>query len=290
MSCGFSREMLALHAEGDLPAAREELTASHLAVCGDCRQFLEQLRARQALVKSLRRETIGASACQGMRREVMSIINQRVDQPGWIVRIERAIMLGFRKPSFAMAAFGLLGVVSVSALAQMRHAPPGAKHSVAIFEGRDTLLRPEGYRDWILVGDAAKPHPTGVEPGAASATRTPAQGVYMTPSSYREYAKTGTFPDGTLVVWESERPGPQKADGSHQESPVLLASVKDSTLFDGGWGFFDFSGADGTITAKAQALPESSGCRTCHRRDAETDHVFTQFYPMLHTARRAAQL
>ena len=40
MSCGFSREMLALHIEGDLADADAATTARHLASCDDCRRFL----------------------------------------------------------------------------------------------------------------------------------------------------------------------------------------------------------------------------------------------------------
>jgi hypothetical protein len=282
--------MLALHVEGDLSEAREEMTSRHLATCGDCRRFLEQLGARQSLLKSLRRETVSPSECMGMRREVMSIINERVDKPGWTVRIERAIMLGFRRPLYAVVAFGLLGIVSVSVLAQIRHVTADAKQSAALFEDEQTLLRPEGYRDWIRVGESTMPHPSSKDSGAESAMPSPTHSVYINPSGYREYAKTGRFPEGTLMVWESERRQPLTTDHAHKGAPMLLASVKDSRRFDGGWGFFDFTGVDGTVTAKAQALPESSGCRTCHKRDAETDHVFTQFYRVLQAARRTAQL
>ncbi len=289
MSCGFSKEMLALHVEGDLSEAREAMTSKHVATCADCRRFLEELGARQSLLKSLRQETIGSSECVDMRREVMSIINEQVDKPGWTVRMERAIMLALRRPSYAVAAFGLLAVISVSVLAQVRHVRADAKQSVAVFDGGQTLLRPEGYRDWILAGESTMPHPSSIDRGTASAISSPTHRVYINPSSYREYVKTGRFPEGTLMVWESDIRQPQATDLRHR-TPVLLASVKDSTRFDGGWGFFDFSGVDGTVTAKAQALPESTGCRTCHRRDAETDHVFTQFYPVLQAARRVARL
>lgn len=70
---------------------------------------------------------------------------------------------------------------------------------------------------------------------------------------------------------------------------MLLASVKDDTRFDGGWGFFDFTALDGTVMSKAEALPESSGCRACHRQHGETDHVFTQFYPILRSAQLGSQ-
>ena len=194
-------------------------------------------------------------------------------------------MLGFRRRSYALAAFGVFGIVSVSMLAQMRNTALENKQSVALFEGRQTLLRPDGYRDWIFIGGSEGSRRSGAD---ASASTTPTRKVYINPSSYREYVKTGKFPEGTLMVWESAN---READTAnpHPQSAVLLASVKDSARFDGGWGFFDFSGLDGTVTSKAQALPESSGCRACHRQLAETDHVFTQFYPVLRSARLGSQ-
>lgn len=282
--------MHALHAEGDLPDGAAELTSGHLRTCDECRRFFEELRARQSLLKLLRRETVSPSDCTRVRRQVMSIINRGEDRSGWALRIERAIVLGFRRRAHALAAFALLGIVSVSALAQMRHIAPTAKQAVAAFEGGDTLFRPEGYRDWILVGPSATAHRSGVSHGAAGTTGAAIPTVYIDPSGYREYAKTGRFPEGTVMVWESVSREPETADRAHKESPVLLASVKDSTRFDGGWGFFNFTGLEGSPTSKARALPGSNGCRTCHRRDAETDQVFTQFYPVLQSAHRAAQL
>jgi hypothetical protein len=64
---------------------------------------------------------------------------------------------------------------------------------------------------------------------------------------------------------------------------ALQVSVKDSSRFDGDWGFFDFTGNEGTM--KSTAIPADGGCRSCHQDDAETDHVFTQFYPVLRSAR-----
>lgn len=288
MSCGFSKEVLALHVEGDLSEARAEMTSNHLRMCEDCRRFLDDLRTTQSLLKSLRSETIRPSDCTPMRREVMSIIEGRREALGWVLRIERAIMLGFGLRSYAFAAVALLAIVSVSVLAQMRQTTPAMTASAAVFERANTLLRPEGYRDWILVAPSSMPHRSGVDP-ATSAIRTPTHRVYINPVGYREYEKTGTFPEGTLMIWESVSRVPDTAPHPHKES-ALLASVKDSTRFDGGWGFFDFTGLDGTVTARAQALPESSGCGTCHRQDAETDHVFTQFYPVLQSARRTTQL
>jgi hypothetical protein len=257
LSCGFSRELLALHAEGDLPGAAAATTGNHLAACEECRQFVDDLHGSQRLLKSMRQETVvSRAACSEMRREVMTIITGRSDALGWRVRIERAITLGLR-PSFGMAALLLLGVLSVSMFAQLRPVPTAGAAA-------DTLLRPEGYREWILVSRLGTP-----DPSSRAGDR-----VYINPSSYHEYSKTGQFPEGTIFVWE---PGPEPIGGAgpHGTSSTFLVSVKDSAKFEGGWGFYDFSGGGAGLRA-ARALPESSGCRTCHRQGVANGHVFTR--------------
>ena len=74
-----------------------------------------------------------------------------------------------------------------------------------------------------------------------------------------------------MFVWEPAAPERGVSHGGpHATSSTLLASLKDSTKFEGGWGFFDFSGTGGAPPTKARALPESRGCRTCHRQSAKT--------------------
>ena len=198
------------------------------------------------------------------------MIEEGRDESGWALRIERAVVLALRRRSYAMAACALIAIVSVSVLAQVRSQRPGPQRSGAVFAAGDTLARPEGYREWVFVGPAAGTrHTCGGHAGGA--TGGSAHKVYISPAAHGEYARTGQFPEGTLLVWE--------------ESSRILASMKDSRRFEGGWGFFDFSERDGTTPVRAAALPETSGCRVCHRRDAQTDHVFTQFYPGLRAAR-----
>jgi hypothetical protein len=285
VSCRFSQARLALYAEGDLSGAAEARTARHLTACDECRGFLDQLRQRQALLKSLRQETITQTECSRMRREVMAIIGARQERAGWALRVERALLLGVRRRPYALATAALLCVVSVSVVAQMRHTVLDAPRSEAFFLGRDTLARPDGYRDWIVVGSgfAGADHRNASQTGGA--TRT----VYINPSAYRAYANTGEFPEGTLMVWEAsaERDRPSRAE---KPAPVLLVSVKDSTRFAEGWGFFDFTAANGEVLSKAEAVPDANGCRTCHQRNAATDHVFTQFYPVLQSAHRSVHV
>jgi hypothetical protein len=137
-------------------------------------------------------------------------------------------------------------MVSALALTQARH--PMAPESAAVFDAGNRLVLPEGYREWIPV------------------SQSESRAVYMSPSAYREFVKSGEFPEGAVIVRESE-------------SSAIQVSVKDGARFEGGWGFFDFSGDVSGL--RPAALASDLGCRSCHARSAETDHVFTEFYPAL---------
>ena len=84
------------------------------------------------------------------------------------------------------------------------------------------------------------------------------------------------MPEGAVLVLEL-------TSGPGQHPAALEASVKDSR-FKGGWGFFEFTGADGGIQSQATAMPDSNTCRTCHEKRAPLDHVFTTVQEILKTA------
>lgn len=285
MTCRYSKEALALYVGDDLAGAARDATVDHLEDCEECRCYLDELRDRHRLLKSLRHESADPADCLQMRRAVMTTIRERGDRGGWALQFERALVLGVRQHAYALAAFAFVGVVSVSALAQMRQGQADASQSGPQFEGADTLLRPEGFRNWMMVDRSS-----AAEIGAAYAAHPGAAfgaTVYVNPAAYRAYLASGSFPDGTLLLWESSdtphgggtRDDERSAGSPRRDriAPVLLASVKDSSRFANGWAFFDFTGSAGQILPKARPLPESSGCGTCHRRDAPLDHVFTTF-------------
>jgi len=167
------------------------------------------------------------------------------------------------------------------------------KTTAPVFEGKTTLLRPDNYREWVFVGSSR---------GLSYAANPPAQAstggmgemyhnVYIKPEAYRDFAKTGKFPEGTVLAMEmasaetKREPGLQ---GSYEKDFVgLEVSVKDSSRFPGeGWAYFNFSnGREGSYKDKAEPFPASAGCVSCHKQNAETDNVFTQFYPVLRAAR-----
>lgn len=169
-------------------------------------------------------------------------------------------------------------------VAWMSFAASAADEPQAIFEGNDILLRPEGYREWIFVGSSKG---LRYEENADKATYPTAEkfnNVYLNPAAYREYAKTGKFPEGTVLVLEifsAETKAEPGLQGSYPKERVALeAAVKDSRRFQEGWAYFSFTGKDGQIKDKAPPRPKES-CYSCHRTKAADDHVFTQFYPVL---------
>lgn len=176
-----------------------------------------------------------------------------------------------------MLAALVISIAALSLSASPRPDSPGP-----VFDGK-ALVRPEGYREWVFVGSSLGLAYSKV-PGQSAPGSELYHNVYINPSSYREFAKSGKFPEGTIMVLELARsevksePGLQ---GSFQKEFVALeASVKDSSRFEGGWAYFNFTEGAGKLKAKAEAFPQSA-CWSCHHVNAATDHVFTQFYPVL---------
>ncbi len=152
------------------------------------------------------------------------------------------------------------------------------------FEGKTTLLRPANYREWVFVGSSLG---LSYAPGAGGGEMY--HNVYIKPDAYREFAKTGKFPEGTVLAMEMTSSDTKKEPalrGSFESEFLgLEVAVKDSKRFDGGWAYFNFSGTGSQYRAKADPFPASAGCVACHKQNAATDNVFTQFYPVLRAAK-----
>jgi hypothetical protein len=147
------------------------------------------------------------------------------------------------------------------------------------------LIRPAGFREWIFVtsglgmtySDPA-PRTTG-----QTAPRTPSfTNVYVNPSSYRGFMKTGRWPDKTTLILEVRRSateGSINKGGSFQSDLVVIeALVKDESRFPTKWAFFDF-GRD--MKPHVAALPTTERCYSCHAEHGAVDNTFVQFYPTL---------
>ena len=141
----------------------------------------------------------------------------------------------------------------------------------------DALVQPTGYDTWPLVGSSLGLSYSGrPDNGPGTFHR-----VYMSPSSYDAYKKTGQFPEGTMFVLESYEAQEKKsiAQGGYTEGARvgLDASIKDKSRYPDGWAYFNF---DNGAAATARAFPDAR-CHSCHLAHGEKDSVFVQFYPNL---------
>jgi hypothetical protein len=198
------------------------------------------------------------------------------------MKMSSSFLSVFLSRKFIPVAAALLVALTYPAFAADMH-----KGSVAKFDKKGQLLLPEGYRTWVFVG--APVTPNDMNKGKADFPEF--HDVYIDPASYSEYMKTGKFRDGTVMVKELVSVGAKSAPSGNGYFPGhfngVAASVKDSKRFakePGHWAYFSFMGEGGTKLSSAKAQPTAS-CNACHQKNAAEDWVFTQFYPVLRTAK-----
>jgi hypothetical protein len=149
------------------------------------------------------------------------------------------------------------------------------------FTPDNQMLRPEGYRQWVHVGSSlGMSYSEGAKPEKKNF-----HSVYLHPAAWTAYQKTGKFPEGTVLMMEIYSAGEQesinRAGAFANEFLRVEGAVKDSRRFDGGWAYFDFGGpVTGGLKDVSTAFAKER-CWACHNEHAETDNVFTQFYPWL---------
>jgi len=189
--------------------------------------------------------------------------------------------LGLR--GVAVAALSVLALQPMVAdLAQAQSAPSwGPKYNA-----KGELELPRDYHFWVFLG--APITPNALNGGKAAFQEY--HNVYVHPDALRAYRKTGTWPEGTVMLKELRlsQPG-TNADGSSVEPsgrgyfPAarngIDVSVKDSKRFAGtnGWGFFNF-GHHAPPYEKTSAAAPTEACAACHIANATKDMVFSKFY------------
>jgi len=155
------------------------------------------------------------------------------------------------------------------------------------FTADGQLIRPMGWRKWVYVGTPLTPH--DMNDGKAAFPEF--HNVYVDPESFATFERTGEFPNGTQVLKELVLVGSRSAVSGNGyfmgDFAGLEVAVKDSVRFKnepGGWAYFSFGHVDpGKYTETAKAFPAES-CNACHQASADTDFVFTQYYPVLRAA------
>jgi Cytochrome P460 len=196
-------------------------------------------------------------------------------------------MRKYLRRALVMAA--LIGVsaavFSSGPFAQQAKQPGGAQ-----FTPDGKMKLPTGYREWVFIGSPLTPN--ALNGGKASFPEF--HNVYVERKNFDAYMKTGTFPEGTVLVKELVLlQKPTFPDGS-QQAPSgrgyfqgafngMDVSVKDTKKFakTNGWGYFTFGHhAEPYETTAAES--SAAECAGCHLANvAKTDMTYVQFYPVL---------
>ncbi len=140
------------------------------------------------------------------------------------------------------------------------------------------LAFPTDYREWIFLSAGLG---MNYGPNAPAAGQPQSfTNVYVNPTSYRAFMKSGTWPDRTMFVLEirgSASEGSINRTGHFQtDVRAIEANVKDARL-PGGWGFYNFARATNAVPP----LPQTASCYACHRDNTAVEQTFVQFYPAL---------
>ncbi len=168
----------------------------------------------------------------------------------------------------------------------------------AKFSADGQVSIPQNWRQWVFIG-------TPLTPNALNDGKAPFpefHNVYIEPTAFAHWQKTGKFANGTQIVKElvlirQKDKDEMNADGSTGEvSGVgyfqgeffgLELTVKDTKRYPdepGGWAYFSFGHNAPPYADTAKAFPTDS-CNACHEASAADDFVFTQFYPVLRAAK-----
>src|SRR5579871_3602205 len=158
------------------------------------------------------------------------------------------------------------------ALAASAGTPVGSSATAFTTEGR--LPFPDGYREWIyLTSGLDMTYLERQEMGGHSMF----DNVFVAPGAYREFMRSGSWPEGTEIVKEARvaaEKGSINRGGKFQsgEPTDVEVHIKDSRRFAGGWAFFAF----GTSRAPAAQIPVAADCYSCHRDHGLVDTTFVQ--------------
>jgi hypothetical protein len=154
---------------------------------------------------------------------------------------------------------------------------------LARFTSDGSLREPPNWETWVMVGAS-----TGLSyaaPGAAPrAGAAPGlfHNVYLQPWAYREFIRTGVFPEGAMFVLSffeaSQKATPARAGFYEGDRvPGIEIHLKQKGSDKSGWAFYGFN----DTASVGSKLPPSASCYSCHATEAAHDNVFTQFYPSI---------
>jgi hypothetical protein len=171
-----------------------------------------------------------------------------------------------------IVALGIIAIASAVALIAPRAQTP-EPGPVYTADGR--LNFPATYRTWVFLSSGLDmSYLPFALPGRHSFTN-----VFVNPSAYESFQKTGTWPDKTTLILEvrrGETNGSINRNGQFQAEIVQTeVHLKDQTR--GGWAFYGFRDQ----ATPAAMTARTADCYSCHQANGAVDTTFVQFYPTL---------
>jgi cytochrome P460 len=139
---------------------------------------------------------------------------------------------------------------------------------------RPPVPYPGGYRKWVHVKSMviySDKHPLFKQFGGLHA-------IYANPEAMRALVKGGTFPDGSVLVFDLLEAKDENGAWTAGSRKFIGVMAKDRTRFKptGGWGFEGFKGDSPTERMVTDATAE---CFSCHQQQRDNDFVFSGYRP-----------
>lgn len=145
-----------------------------------------------------------------------------------------------------------------------------------------SMILPRDYREWVFLSSGIN---MTYGPAAGTNASPRFENVFVNPSAYAAFLKTGTWPDKTTMILEirnSDSKVSINKDGRVQTGVAAIeAHIKDSSR--GGWAFYAFPGG----AQEGTPFPKTANCFSCHEQNGAVDTTFVQFYPTLIEVARA---
>ncbi len=200
-------------------------------------------------------------------------------------RFQFGALVVFSSLSLFALGCGFSNPATIATRAEAAEPQSASEKAAASYTAKGELIRPADHREWVFVGAPVTPN----DMNDGNAAFPEFHNVYIDPTSFASYKKSGTFPDGTVILKELVSVGGKSMDSGNGyfqgEFISLEAMVKDRQRFKdepGGWAFYRFGEAPNYAPTGARMKTES--CNACHS-GANEDYVFTDTYPVLRAAK-----
>src|SRR2546422_8794771 len=156
--------------------------------------------------------------------------------------------------SIAVTLAGVIACVAWSGSARSQQQGP-PDDQLPRFAQSGQLVKPVGWEAWVMVGSSTGLSYAAAPPPAAGAAPGMFHNVYVQPWAYREFVRTGAFPERSMFVlsfYEASRKSAPARVGFYEgdRMPGIEVHLKQRGIDKTGWGFFGFG--DGAAPARSE--------------------------------------